>query len=496
MKFQKKYILILASLFLFQWLFSVDVYYKLASFYVPNKGPFIETYLTIGGQSAILKPVAGGYQSSVNVQLLITGPDSAIVVANKYNLKSPVYADTLNISSFIDNQRYPLKNGVYKVEILVTDNNAKSGKNSKIVQIFKIAFNDFSLQASSIQLLESFKKAETVSSITKSGYDLVPYTVDFFPESQSKLAFYFESYNTDTFLGKNKAFVYKYYIENADNYKAIDEFSAFKKTTTAKVNPLLSQFDISKLKTGNYNLVIEIRDEKNIIQLQEKYFFQRRTKAIPDYNLPNKPVNDLEKYFYSVNSVDTLKIYVECLWPISDMIERERQINQAVKKDTALMRKYLVNYWTERAADTANPMTLWMNYLKSVNEAAVLFKCGKQKGYYTDRGRVYLQYGKPNQRTVQVAETNTFPYEIWQYYRIYDQTNGQFFSNRKFVFVNKNIADDCYKLEHSDMRGEVVNDRWRFEVMKRNSDGLQNIDNNNPGGSSNNQFDDLYNSPR
>ncbi len=496
MIFFKKYNLFFATLFLFKSFFAVDAYYKLASFYVPNQGPFIETYLTIGGKSAELLPVKGGYQSSVNVQLLISDINNKIVVANKYNLKSPVYSDTNNISSFIDNQRYPLKNGTYTVEISVSDNYLINTKTSKIIQVIKISYANFPIQASSIQILESFKKSETTSAITKSGYDLVPYTVDYFPDSQNKLAFYFESYNTDTVLGKNKAFIYKYYIESNDNYKPIEDFSSFKKVTTAKVNPLLAQFDITKLKSGNYNLVIEIRDEKNIIQLQEKYFFQRQTKTVSSYDVSNKPINDLEKFFYNVNSVDTLKIYIECLWPISDMLERDRQINQTVKKDTSLMRKYLVSYWTNRAADSANPMSLWLDYLKSVNETAALFKCGKQKGYYTDRGRVYLQYGKPNQRTVQVAEANTFPYEIWQYYRLYDKVNGQFFSNRKFVFVNKNIADDCYMLEHSDMRGEVNNERWRFEVMKRNSDGIQNIDNNNPGGSSNNQFNDLYNSPR
>jgi len=207
--------------------------------------------------------------------------------------------------------------------------------------------------------------------------------------------------------------------------------------------------------------------------------------------------NDLtvEQYFNRIRSADTLKIFVECLWPISDMKERDRQINQALKKDTTFMRNYLAEYWNKRAGDSVSPMKIWMEYLKNVNEAEVMFKCGKQKGYYSDRGRVYLQYGKPNQRTVMTNEANTFPYEIWQYYRINDKSNGQFFTNRKFVFVNKNIADECHRLEHSDMRGEVNNERWRYEVMKRQMDGIQN-DQNNPNGSSNNQFDDFFLNPR
>ncbi len=491
-----KYFIAFVLLFCTLTSFSVTVYYKLASFYIPGQGPFVETYMTIPGSSVKYKKVNGGYQNSVNVSLLITDQSGKIAAANKYNLNGPVFSDTTKIPAFIDTQRYPLTAGSYTIELTVTDN--QSSKDPfKLIQVIKLSYGNYPIQVSSIQLLESFKKTVAPSAITKSGYDLIPYTVDYFPESQNKLAFYFESYNTDTFLGKNRSFIYKYFIENNDNLKQVGDYSSFKKAVTAPVNPLLAQFDITNLPTGNYNLVIEIRDAANMIQMQEKYFFQRRNKNMePSYTADNSSFMTIEKYFNSVKSADTLKLYVECLWPISDMKERDRQINQSIKKDTALMRNYLISYWTNRAADSTSPMKLWMNYLKSVNEAEALFKCGKQKGYYTDRGRVYLQYGKPNQRTVMPNEPNTYPYEIWQYYRINDNATGQFFSNRKFVFVNKSIADDCFKLEHSDMRGETNNERWRYEVMKRNMDGLQNSDSNSPNNTSNNQFNDFFNSPR
>jgi GWxTD domain-containing protein len=160
------------------------------------------------------------------------------------------------------------------------------------------------------------------------------------------------------------------------------------------------------------------------------------------------------------------------------------------------MKNFAVDFWQRRAADTGNALKMWADYYKNVQEAMVLFKCGKQKGYYTERGRVFLQYGKPSQRSMQFAEENTFPYEIWQYYSLTDKTNGQSFSNRKFVFVNKNIGDDCHVLVHSDMRGELYNDRWRFEVTRRNNNGIANPDNVNPSGVQDNQFNEIYNNPR
>jgi GWxTD domain-containing protein len=492
-----KFLVFILLFFVLKTAFAVDVYYKLSSFYIPKSGPFIETSITIPGSTVANKKVNGGYQNAVAVSLLITNAEGKIAVANKYNVNGPLFTDTANVPVFIDNQRYPLPSGSYTLELEVSDKWSKQ-KPFKLVQTFKLNYSSYPLQVSSIQALESFKKSEKPGLLTKSGYDLIPYNVDYYPESQNKLAFYFETYNADSVLGKNKGFVYKYYIENNETYKALDDFSAFKKAQTAPVNPLLAQFDITRLPTGNYNLVIELRDEKNMIQVQEKYFFQRRNRNMePVLETMFASASNLtvEQYFNRIKSADTLKIFIECLWPISEMKERERQINQTIKKDTSIMRNYLIDYWNKRAGDSVSPIKIWLEYLQSVNEAEAMFRCGKQKGYYSDRGRVYLQYGKPNQRTVMPNEANTFPYEIWQYYRIQDKTNGQFFTNRRFVFVNKNIADDCHRLEHSDMRGEVNNERWRYEVMKRQMDGIQN-DQNNPNGSSNNMFDDFFINPR
>lgn len=494
MKNLVKYVVLVVLFLSSKTNFALDVYYKLASFNIPKDGPFIETYMTIAGQTAQYKKVNGGFQSAVSVSVVIIDENNNIVHAKKYNLNGPIFQDTTKIPAFIDAQRFPLSGGAYTLELTVNDLN-KAQEPFKLKQLFKVSYKPYPIQASSIQLIESFKKSSSPSVLTKSGYDMVPYNINYYPESQNKISFYFEAYNTDTFLGKGKNFIYKYFIENNDNLKPVEPFSGFKKTVTAPVNPLLAQMDITELPSGNYNLVIEVRDEKNIIQLQERSFFQRKNTLVEQtYNFGNYATT-IDKYFNSVKSKDTLKIFVECLWPISNMMDRERQINQTLKADTTLMRNYLINYWKDRAADSVSPMKIWMEYLKSVNEAAVLFKCGKQKGYFTDRGRVYLQYGKPNQRSEVKNEPDTYPYEIWQYYRITDKTNGQFFTNRKFVFVNKAIADDCFKLEHSDMKGETNNPRWRYEVMKHNMDGIHDPDNNSPKNSSS-QADDLFSSPR
>lgn len=489
----KKYAFLLcAGMFFLSINASVTAYFNYAVFNIPGNSPFIETYLTIIGGSVKQKKLNNGYQGSVNVKVVISDGLN-VIKSNSYNLLSPVNKDTLTISSFIDNQRYSLSNGTYTLEITLSDNNAEKTTAFTHKEIINVNFEGNRLSGSSIQPLESFSKTNTPNTISKSGYDLIPYNVNFYPKNQNKLAFYFETYNTDTVLGKNKNFIYSYFIERKEDLFKPQGVSGFKKQITAKVNPLLSQLDISQLESGNYYLVIQLKDEKNILQYEKKWFFQRSN--IIKTNDSIKVKQSVNEFFGNFNNADSLKMFVECLWPISTEQQREWQINQAVKKDPELMKKYIIDFWQNRAADSVNPLQMWLSYYKQVVEVNKSFKCGKQKGYYTDRGRVYLQYGAPNQRVVQNSESYSYPYEIWQYYRIQDQTNQQFYTNKKFVFVNKNIADDCYKLIHSDMRGEVYNERWQYEVSKR--DESKNTENPKQGGTTfGTNADDFFNNPR
>jgi len=490
---KKLFVAFVLGLFSFGLNANVTAYFSYGVFNVPNGTPFLETYITVLGKSVKYKAVTNGYQSSVNVKVLIS-KSGQNVAGNNYNLRSPIDKDTLHPSSFIDNQRYPLGNGVYVLEITLTDNNDPLKKSFTSKETFTIDFSPSTVSGSSIQFLQSFSKTTNISSISKSGYDLIPYTVNYFADDQDKLNFYFEAYRADTLLGNNEIFLYSYYIERKEDLVKPDGLTGFKKQNAAKVNPLLAQLDISKLETGNYYLVIELRDKDNKLQYEKRSYFQRKKVSLQAEGYVKKTTRTEYEFFGNYNNADTLKSFVECLWPISNTSERDWAINQSIKKDPELMKKFIVTFWQNRTGDSLDPLILWLSYYNQVKFANENFKCGKQNGYYTDRGRVFLQYGPPNQRSQQPSEPNAYPYEIWQYYRIQDKANGQFYTNKKFVFVNKNVADGCFKLIHSDMRGEVYYDKWQYEISK--GPKSPNLDRNNPDPIMGSQSNDLFNNPR
>jgi len=476
---------------------SAQVFAQYASgvFNTPGGQTFAETYLYINGPGLFAKEENAQLRNSVNVTVKIT-KDSSILTAKKYNLIGPAFLRATDAPGFIDQQRYSLPEGDYGIELNISDNYTLRKRVLTIKDSLHLRFPKKELCFSSLQPVDSYSRAATINPLTKSGMDLLPLVGNFYPEKITQLNFYTELYNSSSVLGDEQPLIFVYYLETSDKVK-LNSFGGFKKQKAAVVNPLLSKIDISTLGSGNYNLVVEVRDAQNQLKLSKYMPFQRENRGMEIASWQVQKEKEAEaQYFGHVQNADTLKMFVESLWPIADNFEKDRIINQAVKKDPDLMKKFLVDFWEKRAADTANPVKLWGKYYQEVQKVMANFKCGKQNGYYTDRGRVFLQYGAPSVRSVQQSEENTFPYEIWLYYRATDQSNGQAFSNRRFVFVNKMLGDDCFKLIHSDMRGEIVNPRWQFEVSRRNNNGMANPDNNTPIGTELNQMNEIYNSPR
>ena len=471
---------------------NVTVYFNYGVFSSINTKPYLETYLTISGNSVKYLPKKDGYQASVSINWqIIKGTE--MVKQSTYNLFSPIVNDSTTTPSFIDNQRFSLPNGEYILKFEITDNANPTQKTTHTEKITVSINRELKINGSDIQILESYSKSKSNSALSKNGYDLIPYTINYFPKNQNFLKFYFEGYNVDTVLGQNTKFVYTYSLENAETLSKLNNFSGFQKQKSNKINPLLAQFDITQLPTGNYNLVIELRDSTNTVKYQKKWFFQRNSDA---KEIKEEEVtNTIDDFFKSFNSVDTLKEFIECIWPISKTAERSWQQTQIHNKNVTTMQNYLIDYWKAKAGDTLNPFKLWKSYYQEVIESKAMFKCGKQKGYYTDRGRVYLQYGKPSQRGQYPSSNDTYPYEIWQYYRIYDKTTNHFFTNKRFVFVNFGIADECYELIYSEIRGEKNDPNWKYRLVKR-TQSRQNVDDNSPKTNYGNNFEDNFNNTR
>lgn len=478
---------------------KVVAYMTSASFNVPGKGPYFETYLSVIGNSVkFIKNSNGKYQGAVDIgiQFLQNGE---VKNAQKYSLNSPEVADTTKgFPNFLDQQRYMLANGMYDVEISIADKNTPA-ENPLVTKLaINIHFPEEVISASDIQLLESYTKSVAPGTLTKSGYDLVPYVSTYFPLNITKLKFYAEFYNAKKILGEGQKLIFSYFIEDFKTKAKLSNFSSFSKQPANNVNILLAEFNIETLPTGNYNLVIEVRDKDNMLQAEQKCFIQRTNKAV-EMNTEDLSSIDINTTFASnYKNIDTLVQYIKCLRPIASTSEVEYMENQFRQRDLKLMQQFLFVFWKTRYP--SNPEINWLEYYKEVMKVNKEFGTFGLKGYDTDRGRVYLQYGPPDQRAVYDHEPSAYPYEIWEYYSLVDKRqiitnpdNKQ--SSKKFVFYNPDLVTNKYRLIHSTAKGEIYNTNWDLILHKRDTQTNDPDMEKSPdhfGGNTN----DTFNNPR
>ena len=436
---------------------NIKALFSYYTFNTPDQSPYVETHLSVSGRTVQYKKQKNGkFQGSIGITLIYKQEDK-VIEAFKYNLLSPEVADTSKLDfNFIDEKRSSLSNGKYILELKIVDNNDSTSKAS-VKQDIVIDFEANKITMSDILLLESFTKAKTTSSLTRNGYDMVPFVDNFLPTTVSKLTFYNEIYNTQN-LTPNESYILSTYLQNADGANKLGSFTQTKKVLSKDVIIILNEYDISTLPSGNYYIVIELRNKSNEIVSSKSAYFQRSNKSLGKDLSSIASINE-EGSFASKYTKAELEEHIKSLRPISNSNEVEYVKSLLTNSDEVQMRKYLIYFWQKR--DAVNYESEWANYEKQVKIVNENYSSRFSKGYDTDRGIVFLKYGPPNNIRKNDFDNRAYPYEIWQYFKINQ------FSNRRFVFFSPDNIKNEMVLLHSNMFGERNDPNWKYKIMAR-----------------------------
>ncbi len=479
-KVVRLYLFVLLSLIFFSQFIlagSLSAFLGYSAFFSTQKGPYIETYLTVMGQTVVYKKKPNGkYQGTISITMLFRQNDT-IKAVRKYNLHSLEIEDTLRGRvNFIDEQRFFMKEGIYDFELQIADKNSLL-QPYKYSQKIEIRYDEQKMALSDIEFLESYSRSVTPTILTKNGYDLIPYVSEIYPKNLSRLSFYCEVYNAAKILGDSEKFVTFYTIKSVDSMKiisttisdnvpkkAIADYRSFSKQKAAPINGILASFDITNLYSGNYNIFIEVKDKENNLLVSKSRNFKREN-PIPLISSPymGNSVKDgmiPASFAFRLRNRDSLNEFVNSLRPIAQA--SEKKIIDENLKDTGieLLQQFFFNFW--KARNASNPEGEWNTYYADVRKVNKLFGSLNIKGYNADRGRVYLQYGEPYSRIPGDNSVGVYPYEIWKYNKIGNQTNV------RFIFYDPDYSNNYFVLLHSDVRGEPNNEQWQAVLQKQN----------------------------
>jgi GWxTD domain-containing protein len=426
------------------------------TFYNAEKGSYIETYLSVAGSSVKFAKLASGkYQGKIEIMLAFK-LNNEVKHFDKYNLLSPEVDDPEKTAfNFIDQQRIQLNNGKYMMEISIADKNTDVKPFSSTEEI-NVEYYPNIVSVSGIELVDSYKKSEGASVLTKNGFEIIPYVNNFYPQDINSLKFYAEIYNVQKVSGDGP-FLVNYFIQSFESKRILEKFRGFKKQEAKNLNVLLSEFPIGDLPSGNYNLVVEIKNKKGDIIAFNDVLFQRSNGDVIEG--PTGLADAENTFAAQYSNKDSLIDFIKCLRPISGTNEVNFEDNQVRIADLKMMQNFFYDFWAKR--QPGNPEQAWMDYHDEVKKVNKEFSVLNKRGYETDRGRVYLQYGPPDSRIKEEHESSAYPYEIWHYYKIANQ------SNRKFVFYNQDLVTNDFTLLHSDATGEPYDNQWEIKLRKR-----------------------------
>ncbi len=429
--------------------------------YCTNKmQPYIEFTFIIGGNSVqYVKNDNGKFEADVEIRVDVAKGDT-VVKSLHYILSSDEFADTANFEmpDFADIQNLPVPNGDYFLNFYLKDRHRDSVE-LKYIDRIVIDFPEDKISSSRISLYQEMSAPDAPMYI-KYGYYMPPLYYNYVPESQYALPFALEVYNTKHVLGANKSMKARCFIEYAENKLVAQPNSIITKSLkTDNVVLVIDQFNVFNLPSGNYNLVVELLDEQDSLLLVNKLFFQKSNPSIKfDIERYNDVVID-NSFVSKMTDRKELESYVQSLYPISTNSEREFFETRMKLVTTEQLQRFFYSFWLARNPN--NPEAEWDKYNKLVSYVQERFGSKQVKGYKTDRGRVYLQYGQPNDILEVPSDPVTMPYEIWHYYYLDDQTNV------KFVFYDPTLTANDFELLHSNKYGEPHDTNWKMRLVKK-----------------------------
>jgi GWxTD domain-containing protein len=459
-------------------------------FYLPGNGNMVETYLDFQGSSVVLKEVGSGkYQAQVEIILIFRKVDEIINFGKKV-VNSPIMTPS-EPSDFLDMQRFTLPNGEYTLEISLRDMEATENAVAQIEIDLSIQMPEKGAYFSDVALVQAYKKTTEPNEFSRSGYDLLPMVSDDFlnPDMQ-EVVFYGELYGI-TEAVEGEMFLLAAHFETA-NGAVVEGTRKMERRKADAVVPFLYRIPLEPLKSGEYHLVVEARNRNNEVMATGKHYVKRLATRPVNMNLDVSPEKVATSWVgRRFENKFELHEHIKSLRPISDdreIFTAENTLKDPNAVELALLQQYFYAFWEAR--DYNDSEGAWIAYREKVLFADQQFSTRNKRGYETDRGRVYLKYGPPVDIVDRANEPNSYPYQIWRYYKA-DKWN-----NVRFVFYDRKLTRTDYELLHCEyIPGELMTPQWRVMLQQRTTPviGVDDRDSQQHYGG---RVDDFFDNPR
>ncbi len=434
--------------------FRVNV--DFSSFRYDSANSYVEIYLSVPSEALTYKKTNDKYIGAVFFSFNVMNNDS-IESSKSWTLQNS-FVDSLQIHNgqfMLDAVGLVLRPGNHSLKLLALDYNNTSTMDSNMFPLNVTNLSVQKMQISDVELCSNITKAETEeekqSPFYKSTYLAYPNPSGLFGSGLPTLFYFSELYNLLT-SNSNSDYTVITSVRNAVNNEVIHHEKKKKRSVNNAIE--IGTLNVSALKSGTYIFTLGIIDGDSISSSSKKFFVYNPTSGV-DSTMLQTIASKLENEFAALNNEQ-----LDEQFAMAKYIASEIEKNEYEKLKTVETKKvFLTEFWKRRALDSGNSFR--KEYLKRIdytNEHYSTSKVTKNSrlGWKTDKGRVYIIYGEPDEIKRRPDSQYFGPYEIWEYNQIQGGVS--------FYFVDE-FRTNQWRLVHSTARSESQDPQWFNKIQ-------------------------------
>ncbi len=429
-----------------------------AAFAYTDSTSLLELYFAFAPGTLPFKGDSSGYRAMVPVDLRLTPEetDSEPVWSDSLRLRFTV-ADTAALEAgqmFLHQLRVSVPPGSYSLTVEHLETEPSDAAVRSIQRTVSVP--DFSSQSrpqfSNVSLASRIHRSKNQSSLFyKNGLLIRPNPRLVYGPGLNRLYYYVELYRPDSAPGVEDHYRFRSYVTPADQSEPIDSLERTVERSVRSPDVLVGRFNVSSLPSGSYELHAELRDGNDSAAAA-----QARTFYIynPDQPREAAPVDERPEVSARHRAMDEAMVNAAVGAVTEIASDAERDIIDRLES-VQEKRAFLTRFWARRDDTPRTAANERENqFYKDLRLVRKQYGTPFAEPWETDRGRVILQYGRPDQIDPHLHERETRPYVVWHYDHV--EGDGQV----RFVFIDTEGFGE-FDLVHSTATGEVRNPEWR-----------------------------------
>jgi len=394
--------------------------------------------LTYGQLSFVQKE--GKFVALMMVEAEILDPQGQTIQKISQNI--PVVLDSLREEykrrSLFFNFGTLIEPGLYRLKTTIEDyNSRRQGSYTADFEVPK--YQQSSLFASQIQFAAAIFADTLRDQFYKNGLRVIPNPLRLYGTHLPMLFPYLEIYNLSDPAGGSPSYHVVYEICDTSGALVRKLYEGdVPKPGTSSVEA--RGFNVVVLPTGSYELRIRITDPGSKQEIVAHRAFritnlQEQARAQPPKASELISNETLEKVYDDIQYIAT---------------REELKLFRRLDKEGKI--KFLTEFWKKRDPNPETPENEFqLEHYRRINYANRHFGNPQIPGWKTDRGRIFIKYGPPDEVERYKYELDYKPYEIWYYYKR---------GGKIFVFGDLE-GMGIYTLLHSNWEGEVHDPEWK-----------------------------------